>query len=118
MRVICASMEEFLVDVKTQIDSNDGPECVFQQAIRLSVRSTAVDPDGVKVDIGICLSVMMGTTENPSQVLMECGVHCGRDYHDSSQDFEGSDKAAEMKEMVEVVAKKMGLTVRPGVISD
>ena len=121
MRVICNTVDEFLQDLKTQLDLV-GRDCVFQTCIRLSVvaQPTAESSKGNSVRDLINLQasaiVFQPTGDLESQYLMEVGVYCGIDYNDSTQEKGGSEQAEKYKLMIREFCDDNGLRVRPGVI--
>jgi len=48
--------------------------------------------------------------------LMEAGEVCGIDYRDSTKEFAGSEKADELRHMIEEFCNHRGMVVRPGLI--
>ncbi len=130
MRVTCQTVEEFLSDIRAQIEGNgekcqareedgcivysEAADCVLQRAIRISVFRRPSD-DGVKFDIVLQASAILALAGG-GEYLLQLGVNCGTDYEDVSQEKEGSDKVAELKKEIEVFCEAMGLTIRPGMI--
>jgi len=50
------------------------------------------------------------------EFLLEMEVSCGIDYHDVSQEYEGSEKASELKSELVGRCNEWGLVVRPGTV--
>ena len=113
MRVVCNSIDEFLLDLETH---NNG--CLHQNAIRCSVSKNPVDGnkrDAVRFAVNIQFSaIIMNGPED--QYLLEAGEDCGFDYKDTTQEYIGTEEADRLKSKLESVCKRRGWVIRPGII--
>jgi len=113
MRVTFITIEEFLHDLK-----NVESDKVFQQAVRIQRSQRPIQGDkysAVKFEVVLQVSAVV-STDDGGEYIMETGEVCGYDYRDSSREFAGSEKADELKRMIEEFCSHHGLVVRPGLI--
>lgn len=116
MRVTCENVDEFIECIEAEFLVGGA---VFQNAVRVNISHRPADGNArssvVLFDVVLQASAVM-IVKDGSQYLLECGVGCGRDYNDSTEDKSGSDLAQVRKEKIESFAKRYDLRVLPGVI--
>ena len=113
MRVTCRNVEEFLADLVL-----GGDEKILQNAVRVTTFRNPIDGtkrDAVKFSVVLQASAVV-LLPNEGEYLLEVGEDCGVDFVDATQDFEGSDHAAELKDRIKGFCRTHGLEVRPGLI--
>ena len=114
MKVICASVDDFLSNLSLAGDGN-----VFNSAVWIDVSSAPTDKDGkgtrTRVVIQAAAVVIMS---DEREYLLVLGQFCGNDYHDSSQEFKGSLAAEESRKRIVLFCDSAGLTVRPGMVEE
>ena len=105
MRVVCETLDEFLTDLEN--------EELVQKAIRVTI--TSHTDDDTVFDVNFQASAIVYLPDS-GEYLIEVGVDCGKDFKDATQNYEGSDNAAELKQRVRDFCKGHSLSLRPGLI--
>ena len=111
MRVSCHTIIEF-IECLQSIDS------VFDDTIRFSTVSKPLGDNkakAVRFEVVVQASTVVQCKE--SEYILEVGQVCGIDYHDASQELEGSEVAKAYKKAVEDVVDRKGWKILPGVIN-
>jgi len=114
MRVVCSTVDDFLADLETQMRISGGNECVYQQTIRISISESREDSD-IRYNITLQLSAVVCLPDG-TQYLLECGMFCGTDYRDASQEWNGTEACAEQKDRIKKFCDVHRLLLGPGVI--
>jgi len=113
MRVECHSISDFLVNLKAE-----PPEAVLNGVVYASTTKNPIDGDkrtAVKWRVVFQASVVVSLAGG-GEYLLDAGEDCGGDYTDATQEFDGSERADELRGAVESVCRERGLAVRPGVV--
>ena len=107
MRICCQSVENFIanIDGSPLVDT-----CVWAQVTRNPIGE---DSHSTKYIVHFQASAVKSFVDG-GEALVEMGVECGFDYCDNSQDYAGSEKAAEYRDMLVKYCEERGLIVRPG----
>ena len=111
MRVVCQTIDEFLLCLKEE-------KAVVQNAVRVSISERPVDKgarDSIKYEIVLQAAAVVQIDEY-SQYLLEVGIDCGVDVRDSDPSMEASIKARNLKQKIEDFCKGRELKVLPGMI--
>ena len=113
MRVVCASVEEFLKCLESE-------KTLLQDAVRISIFRNPMDGknqrDATKFKIILQASAVVNIDEE-SQYLLEVGKDCGRDIEDAEPTKEGTELATALKDQIEAFVVKRGWRVLPGTIT-
>lgn len=110
MRVVCHTVEEFLVSLLAE-----GSEHVFQKVVRVSTNRRPLDTDLVKWQVNFQVSTVIDLGED-GQYLLEAGEDCGTDYEETEPESNGMDKANSLRNQVGRCCVEMGLRLLPGII--
>ena len=110
MRVVCHSIEDFLENL-------EGCK-LHDNTIWASITKNPLDgtkQDAAKFAVNFQASAVKQFSDG-GECLVEMGIDCGMDYHDTTQDYEGSDAAAESKEKLKSYCDNHGLKLMPGIL--
>ena len=109
MRIECQTVNDFLEN----IEGGD----VFLGRVHADVSEIVVDKDGNVRDVVFQASAVLDLGED-GQALVACGERCGRDRATADGTLEGTRRAKELRDLLEMRCSEMGLEVRPGVLSE
>lgn len=115
MRVDCLCVADFIQNLTLS-----GPDCVLDKSIYVNVNRRPFEGDkhsSVKFQVTIQASAVVAVGED-GQYLLSAGEDCGMDYEDSSQEKTGSEKALELRKALETFCSVLGITIRPGIVSE
>lgn len=113
MRVVCSELDEFVTNLRLEPAS-----CVLQQSVRISVTTQPIDGskhDASRFRVTFHASAVV-ELEGGGQYLLDCGVDCGVDYRDASQEMLGTAQAEALRAKLVEFCDDYGLKVRPGII--
>lgn len=114
MRVRCYTVDEFLGDLALE-----DPSHILQQVVRVSTTRNPMGNNGrdkvVKHGVVFQASAVVAL-DGGGEYLLECGVDCGIDYEDASQEFVGSVRAGDLKQQIIEFCQCRQLSIRPGMI--
>ena len=114
MRVVCHSVDDFLVNLRGVPEG-----MVLQGIVYVSIHRNPVDGtkrDAVKFDVTIQADAVVNLPGDDGQYILQYGEQVGRDYEDSSQEFKGTERAEEIKRKIIEHCDDVGLKTRPGVV--
>ena len=115
MKVTAQTVDEFLRCLAAEPE-----DAVLQKAVRVSVVQRPLDGnDKVRWMITLQASAVVGIIEEGEeggQYLLQVGEECGVDYRDASQETPGTERAYELKGMIEDYCRGHALRVLPGTI--
>ena len=113
MRVACPTFDEFLTCLQADRDKGVWHDTVRYSIVRLPFSGDRKEP---KKEVTIQISVVMQSGEDGSEYLLEVGEHCGFNYEDSSQEFEGDRVANSIKDKLTEICDDLNLRLLPGII--
>ena len=112
MRVVCQSASEFIDDLHVQVKGR-GPDCVLQKTVRVSMSRRPIDSVRFAVTFQASAVVVL---PDGGEYLLQCGMDCGIDYEDATEEMKGSDRAAAETKVLKLFCDASGLALGPGVI--
>lgn len=107
MRIECQSVRDFL--------DNLAGEDVFLRRVHVDVTQIAVKDHIHEIVFQASAVLNLG---DQGQALVACGEKCGRDVATADGAMEGTRRAKELREMLEMKCVEQGLEVRPGILSE
>ena len=111
MRIICKSVDEFI--------SNVTGGTLFANTCWVSKTINPIDDNSknaVKFLVLFQVSVIKVFKEDGGECMVELGIDCGYDYHDATQDYQGSELADEHREKLKAFCEEQGFIVKPGIL--
>lgn len=112
MRVVCSNLDEFIENL-----AREPSDKVFRGVVYVSRSRRPVDgnkQNAVKFAVVFQASAVINV--DGGQYLLQMGEECGEDYEDATQEFAGSDQAAELKKRLGDWCDATGLVVGPGIV--
>ena len=112
MRITCNTIEEFLSNIIDDVK-------LFENTIWVSVSKSPLDGNdrnSARFEVSFQASAVIIFPEG-GESLLDLGIDCGKDYHDVSQEFLGSEEASEHKDKLKSFCDGRDLVLRPGVVS-
>jgi hypothetical protein len=106
MLVTCKSVDDFLANLE-QADN------LFEDAVRIDVTRRQLDE--VRYAVVFQASCVV-QTDDGGEYILQVGEECGVDYEDTTQDFGGTDSAADVRHRVTDFCKSRQFKVLPGTI--
>jgi len=110
MRVKTQTLKDFLENISTASGVVDST--VWVDTIKNPLDGNRKEAAKWVVEFNAYAVCQIGDGE----FLLEMNASCGMDYHDASQDYEGSEKADELKSGLIGRCDEWGLVVRPGTV--
>lgn len=119
MKITAQTVDEFLRCLKAEPSG-----AVLQNVVRVSVAKRPMDGnskrDAVKWQVTLQASAVVGIIEDGEeqggQYLLQVGEECGVDYRDASQETPGTERADELRRMIQDYCDGHSLRVLPGTI--
>ena len=131
MRNVCRTVDDFLENLRIELvqchlngssrGSFEDKLCpVHRRSLYLTRYESPVgenkrDANAVRFNVIVHVGAVVATVEG--EYLLECAEEMGIDYHDASQEREGSEQADLAVAKIEAFCQAYGLMVRPGAIS-
>ena len=112
MIISCNTMDEFFANIK------EGNSLV-ENTVWTSITKNPTDGDkksAVVFDVTFQASAIIIFGDN-GEALLEFGIDCGKDYHDQTQDYVGSEEAEVLKDQLNQFCNGRGILPRPGIVS-
>lgn len=114
MRVQCSSIDDFLANLNkcggTVLNGT-----VFVDESRRPAHGQHPNVS-VRWIVEIQASAVVELPDNRGEFLLQAGEECGLDYTDATQEFDGSDRAAELRGQLEGYCESRQLSLLPGIV--
>lgn len=125
MIIKCNDLDEFFSELESVSGKID--YSLYQNKVRISSSERFDDESRVKGIVSIqCSAIVQHTrvvaiegTEIESsaeEYLLMVGIDCGKNYHDNSQELNGTKKMKEIREKIRVKCEELGFEIGPGII--
>ena len=110
MRIICRSVDEFI--------SNVTGCTLFANTCWMSKTKNPMDdnPNNAIKFLVLFQANVVKVFEDGGECMVELGIDCGYDYHDATQDYQGSELADEHRGRLKMFCEEQGFIVRPGIL--
>jgi hypothetical protein len=115
MKVVCKNLEAFKKNLTSARDLIE--DSIFNSTVWVDTSEVLQGEFGQSVKYLIILQ--MGAIKifpNGGEALVECGIECGYDFRDATQDYEGTEKAEDLKKELTVFCEEQGFTLKPGML--
>lgn len=106
-------MEDFLAALAVE-------SSIWQSTMRVNISKRPIDEGGrnaTRFAVVLQASAVVLLPEG-AEYLLEVGLRCGTDYHDSSNEMVGSETAEVLKKQLEAFAGERSWRILPGVMSE
>jgi len=119
MRITCTSIDGFIQNLKSA-------KVVFRNTIHYEITKRSRTKESIRSSPTVevffhvgCIIDVPPDENSPEggQYLLESGEPCGIDYQDSSQEFGGTERANELKDLIAEVCTERNLYLLPGTVS-
>ena len=107
MRIECQSVRDFLDNLKD--------EDVFLSRVHVDVTEIAIKDHVHEIVFQASAVLNLG---DDGQCLVVCGEKCGRDVATADGAMEGTRRANELRDLLELRCAELELEVRPGILSE
>ena len=112
MLISCNTMEEFCANIKEE-------NKLVENTIWTSITKNPLDGDkrsAVKFEVTFQASAVIIFGDN-GEALLELGVDCGKDFHDATQDYIGSEEAETLRDQLNQFCNGRDILSRSGIVS-
>ena len=110
MKIICTTMDAFFENIKNA--------SLYNNTVWCDITKNPVDgnkQDAVKFAVNFQASAIK-QFEGGGESLVEVGMDCGIDYHDASQDYQGTEMAHDAKDALKRLCEEESLILLPGIL--
>ena len=110
MRILCYTVDDFIKNI-------EGAK-LYDSVVWSNITSNPLDDNKQKaVKFEVCYQAStVKKFEEGGECLVELGIDCGIDYHDSTQDFGGTEKAYQSRDLLKKFCDVNRLKLLPGIL--
>jgi translation initiation factor 1 (eIF-1/SUI1) len=115
MRIVCKNLDAFKKNLTGAKDLME--DIIFNSTVWVDTSEVLQGDFGQSVKYLIILQ--MGAIKrfpDGGEALVECGIECGYDFRDSTQDYEGTEMAEDLKKELATFCEEQGFVLKPGVL--
>ncbi len=112
MQISCHTVDDFISNISEDVR-------LFDNTIWSSITKNPIDgnrKNASQFDVHFQADTVICFPDG-GQCLLSLGIDCGKDYHDASQEFIGSEEADEYKRQLKTFCDGRCLLLRPGIVS-
>lgn len=112
MQISCHTVDEFLENITEDVT-------LVENTIWSSITKNPIDGNkrnASQFDVNFQASAVL-VFKDGGESLLELGIDCGKDYHDTSQDYAGTEEAEEHKGLIQKFCDGRSMLLRPGIVS-
>jgi len=112
MIISCNTIEEFCANIKEE-------NTLVENTVWTSITKNPLDGDkrsAVIFEVTFQASAVVVFSDG-GETLLELGIDCGKDFHDATQDYVGSEEAAVLRDQLNQFCNGRGILPRPGIVS-
>jgi len=111
MRISCHTLDEFFENLEADCKLVDN-------TIWASITKNSIDGNSKNASqYDVCFQASaVKIFADEGECLLDLGIDCGKDYHDASQDYAGSEEASIQKTKLKYFCDERNVLLRPGIV--